>query len=216
MIKQSENQVRTFVQHAPAAVAMFDRDMRYLVYSPRWLKDYNLGDQDLVGRSHYEVFPEIPERWKEIHRRCLAGAIETEEVDSFVRADGSTDYLHWEVRPWHDARGQIGGVIMFTELITERMRAEEEHRQLVAQKRVAEALQEVDRRKDEFLAMLAHELRNPAGSDRSRRGDDSHERAGRRIDPTGRARSSPDRRRSSRGWWTICSTSLASRWARSR
>jgi signal transduction histidine kinase len=50
---------------------------------------------------------------------------------------------------------------MFTELITERMRAEEEHRQLVAQKRVAEALQEVDRRKDEFLAMLAHELRNP-------------------------------------------------------
>ena len=150
-----------FVQHAPAAVAMFDRDMRYLVYSPRWLKDYNLGDQDLVGRSHYEVFPEIPERWKEIHRRCLAGAVETEEVDSFVRADGSTDYLHWEVRPWHDARGQIGGVIMFTELITERMRAEEEHRQLVAQKRVAEALQEVDRRKDEFLAMLAHELRNP-------------------------------------------------------
>ena len=161
VVKQSENQVRMFVQHAPAAVAMFDRDMRYLVYSPRWLKDYSLGDQDLVGRSHYEVFPEIPERWKEIHRRCLAGAVETEEVDSFVRADGSTDYLHWEVRPWHDARDQIGGVIMFTEVITERMRAEEEHRQLVAQKRVAEALQEVDRRKDEFLAMLAHELRNP-------------------------------------------------------
>jgi len=161
VVKQSENQVRTFVQHAPAAVAMFDREMRYLVYSPRWLKDYNLGDQSLVGRSHYEVFPEIPERWKEIHRRCLTGAVETQEVDSFVRADGSTDFLHWEVRPWHDAREQIGGVIMFTELITERMRAEEEHRQLVAQKRVAEALQDVDRRKDEFLAMLAHELRNP-------------------------------------------------------
>ena len=53
---------------------------------------------------------------------------------------------------------------MFTEVITERKRAEEEHRQLEAQKRVAEALKEVDRRKDEFLAMLGHELRNPLAS----------------------------------------------------
>jgi PAS domain S-box-containing protein len=161
VIKQSEEQVRHFVRHVPAAAAMFDRDMRYLIYSPRWLTDYKLGDQDLCGRSHYEVFPEIPERWKEVHRRCLAGATEVHDDDSFVRADGSTDWLRWEVRPWRNARNEIGGIIMFTEVITERKRAEEEHRRLVAQVRVAEALREVDRRKDEFLAMLSHELRNP-------------------------------------------------------
>ncbi len=160
-IKQSEEQVRHFVRHVPAAVAMFDRDMRYLIYSPRWLTDYNLGDQDLVGRSHYEVFPEIPEHWKEVHRRCLAGTVDVHDDDSFVRTDGSTDWLRWEIRPWRNARNEIGGIIMFTEVITERKRAEEEHRQLLAQARVAEALREADRRKDEFLAVLSHELRNP-------------------------------------------------------
>ena len=159
--RDSEKQIQLFIQQTPAAMAMFDRDMRYLSYSQRWLTDYRLGDQSLVGRSHYEVFPEVSEHWKEIHRRCLAGAVDTCEESPFTRLDGSMDWIRWDVRPWHNLQHEIGGIVMLTEVITDRKRALEEHRQLLAQTRVAAALREVDRRKDEFLAMLAHELRNP-------------------------------------------------------
>jgi PAS domain S-box-containing protein len=124
-LKESENQVRLFVEHTPAAVAMFDREMRYLLASRRWLKDNNLSDEDIIGRSHYEVVPEVPERWREGHRRCLAGAVERSEEDIFPHADGTMDWVRWETRPWYAASGEIGGLIMFSEMITERKRAQE-------------------------------------------------------------------------------------------
>lgn len=119
-LQDSEEQLRLFVEHAPAAIAMLDNDMRYLVVSRRWVSDYRLGDRPLIGLSHYEVFPDIPERWKEIHQRCLAGRVEKCDEDVFPRSDGRTDWLRWEIHPWRKGDGKIGGIILFSELITER------------------------------------------------------------------------------------------------
>lgn len=118
-----KEQMRLFIEHSPASLAMLDTNMRYIATSRRWLIDYNLGEMEIVGKSHYEVFPEITQEWKDIHQRCLKGAIEKNEEDSFTRLDGRTDWLRWEIRPWHKASGEIGGIIMFTEVITERILA---------------------------------------------------------------------------------------------
>lgn len=120
-----EELLNLFVKHSPAGVAMFDRQMHYILASDRWLTSYGLEGQDIIGRSHYEIFPELPERWKQIHQRCLAGAVETCAEDIFLHADGSMDWVRWEIHPWHTKNAEIGGIIIFSEVINERKRNEQ-------------------------------------------------------------------------------------------
>ncbi|ODT65246.1 hypothetical protein ABS71_12335 [bacterium SCN 62-11] len=115
---ESEQRQRLFLEHSPAAVAMFDQHMNYLLVSKRFAADYRLSDSDLVGRNHWEVFPDLPERWREIHLRCLSGSVESCAEDSFTRGDGTVDWVRWEMRPWYEIDDTIGGVILFSELIT--------------------------------------------------------------------------------------------------
>ncbi|MFL6354185.1 MAG: PAS domain S-box protein [Bryobacteraceae bacterium] len=122
---ESEERLRLFIECVPVSIAMFDREMRYLAVSRRWRLEYLGGAECVVGQSHYEVFPECPERWKAAHRRGLAGEIVRVEEDSWHSGDGSESWMRYEVRPWRAANGDVGGVIIFTEDITERKQSEE-------------------------------------------------------------------------------------------
>lgn len=124
-LRESEEKLRLFVEYAPVSVAMFDNEMNYLAVSRRWKQYYGL-TENLIGRSHYEIFPEIPKRWKEIHQQCLKGAVKKSDEDQFVRHDGSIFWLKWEVRPWLDAVGEVGGIMIFTEDITENKKSQEQ------------------------------------------------------------------------------------------
>ncbi|MBL6999008.1 MAG: bacteriohemerythrin [Gammaproteobacteria bacterium] len=127
---ESEQQLRLFIQHAPAALAMFDRQMRYIAVSQRWINDYALDDKQITGESHYTIFPEITAVWKAVHQRALEGEVMRAEGDRFERADGSIQWITWEVRPWYEADGAIGGIVIFSEDMTAHKQVEENYRRL--------------------------------------------------------------------------------------
>jgi diguanylate cyclase (GGDEF)-like protein/PAS domain S-box-containing protein len=119
-----------FVEHAPAAIAMLDYEMRFLAVSRRWLSDFELSLEEIRGRTYYEAFPRTTERWRDIHRRCLAGNVERNDKDQIERADGELDWVRWEARPWGSDAEDVGGIILFSEVITERVEADEKVRRL--------------------------------------------------------------------------------------
>jgi len=114
------------MEHAPAALALLDRELRFNAVSRRFLTDYGLVGLDVVGRHHYDVFPEIPDRLREVHQRALRGEVLRNDNDVLVRQDGSVMLQRWEVRPWFDVTGAIGGIVLFTEDVTQMMRAQEQ------------------------------------------------------------------------------------------
>ncbi|MEM5501608.1 CHASE domain-containing protein [Ahrensia kielensis] len=147
LVQEKENLLATFVRHTPAAVAMFDTDVRYLAMSSRWQKDYGLQDKNVIGKSHYEVFPEIPihqSHWLVLHKRAILGEVIISEEEPFLREDGAIDWIRYELHPWSQGDGSPGGLIMFTENITERKK--------------------MDSMKDEFISTVNHELRTPITS----------------------------------------------------
>ena len=86
--------------------------------------------------------PELPMQYAIAHRTHITNDIE------IVRSDGTVVFVQNDVEPLYDARGNVCGCVSVCVDMTSRKRGED-------------VLREADRRKDEFLATLSHELRNP-------------------------------------------------------
>jgi len=121
--------MRYIIEHNNASVAVHDKDMNYIFVSKRYLEIFGVRDRDIIGRNHYDIFPDLPKRLREIHRRVLDGeGVFSADNDPNLREDGTIDWARWECRPWFESDGTIGGLIVYTENITERKLKEEELR----------------------------------------------------------------------------------------
>ncbi len=170
-LKAKQTQLQVFVEQAPVAVAMFDAEMNYITVSNMWYSDYNIVGKNIIGKCHYDVFPEVKENseWLAMHKRVLNGREITNLKDRFVREDGTVQWISWKLIPWYDEPGSIGGMIMYTSDITDQVEYQEKLKNLneILEEKVEERTQALNTailELESFSYSISHDLRAPLRS----------------------------------------------------
>jgi diguanylate cyclase (GGDEF)-like protein/PAS domain S-box-containing protein len=120
--EQNKYLLNYIIEHDRTAVAVHDKDLRYIYVSQKYKNDFGVADMDLIGHKHYDLFPSTSQKWREIHQRALSGEIAHSDEDYYVQEDGQANWIRWECRPWYDTTGEIGGIIVYVEIINEEKR----------------------------------------------------------------------------------------------
>ena len=121
-----EKLMQEVIWHNPNATLVMNNNLHIVYVSQRFLQDYRVKQEEVIGKHHYQVFPDIPEKWRKVHQRALNGEVVSNQDDWFIREDGRKDYTSWECRPWHHADGSIGGIIVYTEVLTKQKQVQKE------------------------------------------------------------------------------------------
>jgi PAS domain S-box-containing protein len=148
-LRESEQRFARFMQHLPGLAWIKDLEGRYVFANDAAMRAFGRPRADLYGKTDEEVFPpETAAQFRENDRRALAGGAGVQVIEALEHSDGTRHHSLVSKFPILGPDGQpslVGGMAID---VTERIQMEA-------------ALRDADRRKDEFLAMLAHELRNP-------------------------------------------------------
>jgi PAS domain S-box-containing protein len=148
-LRRSEERFRLLADSIPNLAWMARPDGHVLWYNTRWYEYTGTCDAEMVGWGWQTVhdpamLPAVLERWKQ----SIATGEPFEMVFPLRGADGTFRPFLTRVLPFRD---EVGRIVYWFGTNTD----------ISTQKQAEERLLEADRRKDEFLATLAHELRNP-------------------------------------------------------
>jgi PAS domain S-box-containing protein len=103
-----------------------DRDLRLQRVSPQWLNDMGLTEVEVAGKTLLELFPGTKELWSGACEQALSGETMRADRVRFTLPNGARPWVRVEVTPWRDAQGQVCGLLIITNDITDLVRALED------------------------------------------------------------------------------------------
>ncbi|WP_373048981.1 ATP-binding protein [Vulgatibacter sp.] len=132
-------------------------------YNRRWLEYTGMGFEEMQGWGWRKVHhPDHVNRVEQRYRTCIESGDAWEDTFPLRRHDGTYRWFLSRAKPIHDESGKVLRWFGTNTDVTRQRETEEALRQSEHRFReLAQALREADRRKDEFIAVLSHELRNP-------------------------------------------------------
>jgi PAS domain S-box-containing protein len=113
-----ERSMTSIVGAMPIAMVMTDRDARLLYASPPWIKARGLEGVEVVGKTLFELRPDMFEPWREGIMRCMAGNAHAVERLQSPKVGGGTEWVRVQLSPWRDGAGEVGGLVITSYEIT--------------------------------------------------------------------------------------------------
>jgi PAS domain S-box-containing protein len=147
-LRAVKDRFEALVSHAPLIVYAKDRDGRYLMVNGQWAESVGIPHDQALGKTDDELFPPELAALASAHDQQVLATGEPVQYEHDLALPGRTSTFLMIKFPLRDEEGLPVAVCGIASDITARKDAEA-------------ALKQADRRKDEFLAILAHELRNP-------------------------------------------------------
>jgi PAS domain S-box-containing protein len=122
-----DEKYKTFIGQAPVTLAMIDTKFNFLAVSEKWEIDY--GDfGEFIGKNLLDIMPDAKFSDVNLLTRCLVGHTNVCDEIFQEKSDGAPGWIRWDIRPWHNAQGEIGGLLILTEDITRIKLQNEEYR----------------------------------------------------------------------------------------
>ena len=119
--------LKAYVDNSPLSTAMTDLDLVFLAASAKWMGDFALPAQTLIGKTSYEAAPDT-RKFEAAHRRVLDGETLEGKPERLVFPGGEVRWVTWSASPWRDEEGRIGGILFVSSNVTAQMEAEAEAR----------------------------------------------------------------------------------------
>jgi two-component system, chemotaxis family, CheB/CheR fusion protein len=143
---------------SPVGMSQLDRELRFVRINDALAKMHGIAVADHIGRTIREVMPVIADKVEPTLRSVLEtgeSVVDIELSGEMPARSGAQRTWQGSCYPLRNTAGQIVGLNVLTQDITERKRLEQDL------KNRNEQLAEADESKNQFIAILSHELRNP-------------------------------------------------------